>query len=137
MILGRFSQPFVQGAFGQTALSTAPQNEVTIVSKRHSGNLLAGIQKYGLDTGLRRYDELAVANWGWTVICVDLYLVGQESLPDSLSDCHGLQVAADFEAGFRQGPKFLDGNLRGNFLQHQTAFSEAEQSQFRNDEIDF
>ena len=45
-------------------LSTAPQNKVTIVSKRHSGNLLAGIQKYGLDTGLRRYDELAVANWG-------------------------------------------------------------------------
>ncbi len=58
-------------------LSTAPQNKVTIVSKRHSGNLLAGIQKYGLDTGLRRYDELAVANWRWTVICVALYLEGK------------------------------------------------------------
>ncbi len=42
---------------------------MTIVSKRHSGNLLAGIQKNSLDTGLRRYDELTVA-----IICVDLYL---------------------------------------------------------------
>jgi hypothetical protein len=41
---------------------------VTIVSKRHSGNLLAGIQKNSLDTGLRRYDELS-----WTGIFVDLY----------------------------------------------------------------
>jgi hypothetical protein len=31
-------------------LRTAPQNKVTIVSKRHSGNLLAGIQKNSLDT---------------------------------------------------------------------------------------
>jgi hypothetical protein len=33
---------------------------VTIVSKRHSGNLPAGIQKNSLDTGLRRYDEPTV-----------------------------------------------------------------------------
>ena len=44
-------------------LSTAPQNKVTIVSKRHSGNLLAGIQKNSLDTGLRRYDELTVDSY--------------------------------------------------------------------------
>ena len=44
-------------------LSTAPRNEVTIFSKRHSGNLLAGIQKDSLDTGLRRYDELTVDSY--------------------------------------------------------------------------
>jgi hypothetical protein len=44
-------------------LSTAPQNKVTIVSKRHTGNLLAGIQKNSLDTGLRRYDELTVDSY--------------------------------------------------------------------------
>jgi hypothetical protein len=44
-------------------LSTAPQNKVTIVSKRHSGNLLAGIQKNSLDAGLRRYDELTVDSY--------------------------------------------------------------------------
>jgi hypothetical protein len=44
-------------------LSTAPQNKVTIISKRHSGNLLAGIQKNSLDTGLRRYDELTVDSY--------------------------------------------------------------------------
>jgi hypothetical protein len=44
-------------------LSTAPQNKVTVVSKRHSGNLLAGIQKNSLDTGLRRYDELTVDSY--------------------------------------------------------------------------
>jgi len=36
---------------------------VTIGSKRHSGNLLAGIQKNSLDTGLRRYDELRLATY--------------------------------------------------------------------------
>jgi hypothetical protein len=30
---------------------------VTIIASRHSGMLLAGIQKSLLDTGLRRYDE--------------------------------------------------------------------------------
>ena len=45
------------------ALSTAPQNRVTIVSKRHSGNLLAGIQKNSLDSGRRRYDELTVDSY--------------------------------------------------------------------------
>jgi len=30
---------------------------VTIIASRHSGVLLAGIQKNSLDTGLRRYDE--------------------------------------------------------------------------------
>jgi hypothetical protein len=49
-------------------LSTAPQIKVTIVSKCHSGNFLAGIQKNSLDTGLHRYDELAVDSF-----CVDLY----------------------------------------------------------------
>ena len=38
------------------ALSTAPQNKVTITASRHSGMLLAGIQKNNLDTALRRYD---------------------------------------------------------------------------------
>jgi len=38
--------------------STRPRNKVTAFSIRHSGNLLAGIQKYSLDTGLRRYDEM-------------------------------------------------------------------------------
>ena len=32
-------------------------------SNRHSGNLLAGIQKNSLDTGLRRYDELTVDSY--------------------------------------------------------------------------
>ena len=41
-------------------LSAAPQNKVTIVSKHHSGNPLAGIQKDSLDTGFHRYDELRV-----------------------------------------------------------------------------
>jgi hypothetical protein len=45
------------------ALGTAPQNKVTIIPKRHSGNLLAGIQKNSLDTGLRRYDELTVDSY--------------------------------------------------------------------------
>jgi hypothetical protein len=40
--------------------SLAPLNKVTLVPKRHSGNLLAGIQKNSLDTGLRRYNELTV-----------------------------------------------------------------------------
>jgi hypothetical protein len=44
-------------------VSTAPKNKVTIVSKRHSGNLLAGIQKNNLDTGPRRYDELTVDSY--------------------------------------------------------------------------
>ena len=47
----------------QPALNTAPQNKVTLVSKRHFGNLLAGIQKNSLDTGLRRYDELTVDSY--------------------------------------------------------------------------
>jgi hypothetical protein len=38
------------GGSGQS-LSTAPQNKVAIVSKRHSGNLPAGIHKNFLDTG--------------------------------------------------------------------------------------
>jgi hypothetical protein len=44
-------------------LSNAPLNKVTIVSKRHSGNLLARIQKNSQDTGLRQYDELAVDSY--------------------------------------------------------------------------
>jgi hypothetical protein len=55
-----FLDPCLRGGDG---LSTAPQNKVTIVSKRHSGNLLAGIQKNSLDTGLRRYDELTVDSY--------------------------------------------------------------------------
>ena len=38
-------------------LSTAPHNKVTIIAIRHSGMLLAGIQKSFLDNGRRRYDE--------------------------------------------------------------------------------
>jgi hypothetical protein len=51
------------GTSSSPALSTPPQNKVTMVSKRHSGKLLAGIQKNSLDTGLRRYDELTVDSY--------------------------------------------------------------------------
>jgi hypothetical protein len=57
MLQGSNQEPFTSPQF---SLSTAPQNKVTIVSKLHSGNLLAGIPKNSLDTGLSRYDELTV-----------------------------------------------------------------------------
>ena len=41
-------------------LNTAPQNKVRVTPARHSGILLAGIQKDRLDNCLRRYDELVV-----------------------------------------------------------------------------
>ncbi len=58
---GRVKWSICRDGFG--ALSNAPQNKVTIFSKRHSGNLPAGIQKNSLDTGLRRYDELTVDSY--------------------------------------------------------------------------
>jgi hypothetical protein len=51
------------GPIFREALSSAPQNKVTIVSKRHSGNLLAGIQKDSLDIGRHRYEELTVDSY--------------------------------------------------------------------------
>jgi hypothetical protein len=44
---------------------------VTIVSKHHSGNLLAGIHENCLDTGEK---HAGMTNQDWTLICVGLYL---------------------------------------------------------------